>query len=114
MASSASVPSRVPASRSCQTSTAPAIRLRPNEHEGKPTHRRAARPARALVFDVFGTLVDWRGGVAREMRKLLRVGGEEADALHRRNLDLVLGRFGHDAAETLRRELTLAWHRLDA
>ena len=21
---------------------------------------------RALVFDVFGTLVDWRGGVARE------------------------------------------------
>src|SRR4029434_7910477 len=30
---------------------------------------------RALVFDVFGTVVDWRGGVAREVRRLLpRVG----------------------------------------
>ena len=26
---------------------------------------------RALVFDVFGTVVDWRGGVAREVRRLL-------------------------------------------
>jgi 2-haloacid dehalogenase len=35
--------------------------------------------------------------------------------LHRRNLDLVLDRFGHDQAdEATRRELTLAWHRLDA
>jgi 2-haloacid dehalogenase len=36
------------------------------------------------------------------------------DTLHRRNLDLVLERFGHDAGEALRRELVLAWHRLDA
>ena len=27
---------------------------------------------RALVFDVFGTVVDWRGGVAREVARLLR------------------------------------------
>ena len=27
---------------------------------------------RALVFDVFGTLVDWRGGVAREVAPFLR------------------------------------------
>ena len=97
---------------------------------------------RALIFDVFGTLVDWRGGVARELRRHLHVGGEEAEAiadawrdeyqpgmeevragriafckldlLHRRNLDLVLDRFDHDASEATRRELVLAWHRLDA
>jgi 2-haloacid dehalogenase len=87
---------------------------------------------RALVFDVFGTLVDWRSGVARELRTHLHVGADEAEALadawrdeyqpameevragriafckldvlHRRNLDLVLER----------RALNLAWHRLDA
>jgi 2-haloacid dehalogenase len=97
---------------------------------------------RAVIFDVFGTLVDWRSGVARELCSHLRVSVEEADALadawrdeyqpameavragrigfckldalHRRNLDLVLDRFGHDADETTRRDLTLAWHRLDA
>ena len=97
---------------------------------------------RALIFDVFGTLVDWRSGVARDMRTHLRVNAEEADALadawrdeyqpameevragrlsfckldvlHRRNLDLVLDRFGHEANEATRRELVLAWHRLDA
>ena len=26
---------------------------------------------RALVFDVFGTVVDWRDGVARDVRRLL-------------------------------------------
>jgi 2-haloacid dehalogenase len=97
---------------------------------------------RALVFDVFGTLVDWRGGVAREVRA--RLGGNvdaEAfadawraryqpamarvrdglepyvalDVLHRRNLDDVLAAFdlGHVEAP-LRDELVLAWHRLDA
>jgi 2-haloacid dehalogenase len=97
---------------------------------------------RALIFDVFGTLVDWRSGVARDLRLHLRLGAEEADALadawrdeyqpameavragrigfckldalHRRNLDLVLDRFGHDADEATRRQLNLAWHRLDA
>ncbi len=97
---------------------------------------------RALIFDVFGTLVDWRSGVARDVRTHLRIGADEADALadawreeyqpamedvragriafckldalHRRNLDLVLDRFGHEADDATRRELTLAWHRLDA
>jgi 2-haloacid dehalogenase len=97
---------------------------------------------RALIFDVFGTLVDWRSGVARDLRVQLHLGAEEADALadawrdeyqpameavragriafckldalHRRNLDLVLDRFGHDADDATRRQLNLAWHRLDA
>ncbi len=97
---------------------------------------------RALIFDVFGTLVDWRSGVARDLRLQLRLGAEEADALadawrdeyqpameavragripfskldalHRCNLDLVLDRFGHDADDATRQQLNLAWHRLDA
>jgi 2-haloacid dehalogenase len=94
---------------------------------------------RALVFDVFGTIVDWRGGVAREVRRLLR--GVDAvaladawrgryvpsmegvrrgerplanlDALHRESLDALLADFGVDADEATRGELVLAWHRLD-
>lgn len=91
---------------------------------------------RALLFDVFGTLVDWRSGVARELRTHLHVSAEGADALadawrgeyqpameqvradrigfckldalHWRNCNLVLDRFGHEADEATRRELTLA------
>ena len=78
----------------------------------------------ALFFDVFGTLVDWRAGVAREAERILRPLGyrldwlafadawrdeyqpamEEVragqipfcklDLLHRRNLDRTLPRFG--------------------
>ena len=78
----------------------------------------------ALFFDVFGTLVDWRAGVAREAERILRPLGyrldwlafadawrdeyqpamEEVragqipfcklDLLHRRNLDRILPRFG--------------------
>lgn len=98
---------------------------------------------RALVFDVFGTLVDWRSSVAREVRQILspRVPDPEAfaddwrdqyqpameavrsgtlpfcklDVLHRHNLDRVLADRGlHDVDETTRRELNGAWHRLDA
>jgi 2-haloacid dehalogenase len=100
------------------------------------------RAVRALIFDVFGTLVDWRSGVARELQTHLRVSAQEADVLadawrdeyqpameevraghiafckldvlHRRNLDIVLERFGHDADEATRAQLNLAWHRLDA
>src|SRR3954452_25525028 len=32
----------------------------------------------ALVFDVFGTVVDWRGGISREVRGLL---GDRVDAV---------------------------------
>src|SRR6516165_1752546 len=81
-------------------------------------------PLKALFFDVFGTLVDWRSGVAREARALLEPRGytldwlavadawrgeyqgamEEVragripfcklDVLHRRNLERILPRFG--------------------
>lgn len=36
---------------------------------------------RALVFDVFGTVVDWRSGVAREARQFLERHGSSADPL---------------------------------
>ena len=100
---------------------------------------------RALFFDEFGTLVDWRTGVAREAETILKPlgysldwlafadawraeyqpGMEEVrtgripfsrlDVLHRRMLERLRPRFGLDKVdETVLRELTLAWHRLDA
>ncbi len=81
-------------------------------------------PVRALFFDVFGTLVDWRSGVAREAARVLaplepaldwaafadawrdeyqpaleevragRVPFCKLDVLHRRNLERILPRFG--------------------
>lgn len=100
---------------------------------------------KALIFDVFGTLVDWRTSIARETRKALSPLGIDTDwlafadawrneyqpameevrsghipfckldRLHRRNLDIVLERAGLDRVdEAVRRELNLAWHRLDA
>ena len=98
---------------------------------------------RALVFDVFGTLVDWRGSIAREVRAALGVrvpdpevfaddwraqyqpamekvrSGEwpfsKLDVLHRLNLDRVLADRGlHDVPDAVRADLNLAWHRLDA
>ncbi len=94
---------------------------------------------RALVFDVFGTVVDWRGGVAREVRRLLPGTGAEAfadawreryapsmnrvrrgervwanlDTLHRESLDTLLTDVGQAPGEAVRAELVLAWHRLD-
>jgi 2-haloacid dehalogenase len=79
---------------------------------------------KALIFDVFGTLVDWRTSIARESRQILSPLGIELDwlafadawrgqyqvtmeevragripfckldQLHRRNLDLVITTFG--------------------
>src|SRR5215510_3388924 len=79
---------------------------------------------KALFFDVFGTLVDWRTSIAREAEALLkpkgvtldyfayadawrgeyqgameevragRIGFSKLDILHRRKLDLILPRFG--------------------
>lgn len=84
----------------------------------------ATSPIKALFFDVFGTLVDWRSGVAREAESVLRPRGfaldwtafadawrdqyqpamEEVrsgrisyaklDVLHRRTLEIILPRFG--------------------
>src|SRR5271155_2193405 len=79
---------------------------------------------KALLFDVFGTLVDWRAGVAREAQSILtprgyaldwnafadawrdqyqpameevrsgRIPYTKLDALHRRTLKIVLASFG--------------------
>jgi len=84
----------------------------------------AAVPAKALFFDVFGTLVDWHQGVARESERILKPLGhsldwlvfaaawrdeyqpameevrsgrlpfERLDAVHRRMLELIVPRFG--------------------
>lgn len=89
---------------------------------------------RALTFDVFGTVVDWRSSIAREVDALARecgfdVDGERfadawrgryqpamervrrgevpwsnLDALHRRNLDEVLDEFAMDDLEERARE----------
>src|SRR5262245_63505551 len=78
---------------------------------------------KALFFDVFGTLVDWRSGVAREAERILaplchkldwiafadawrgqyqpgmeevrsgRIPFSKLDVLHRRNLERILPRF---------------------
>jgi 2-haloacid dehalogenase len=96
---------------------------------------------RALIFDVFGTLVDWRSGVARDVRAAFgpsvdadafadawrdeyqptmeevrsgRIAFSKLDVLHRRNLDRVLARRHIDADEPTRAQLNLAWHHLDA
>ena len=100
---------------------------------------------RALIFDVFGTLVDWRTSIVRETRLALeplgirvdweafadawrdqyqpamedvrsgRLPFSKLDVLHRRNLNIVLGRFGLERVdEPTRVHLNLAWHRLDA
>jgi 2-haloacid dehalogenase len=94
---------------------------------------------RALFFDVFGTLVDWRTSIVREARALLEPRGHaldwpafadawrgeyqgameevrtgriafcKLDVLHRRNLDLILPRFGlAGLGEGDRRALNLA------
>jgi 2-haloacid dehalogenase len=94
---------------------------------------------RALLFDVFGTCVDWRTSVAREAAALGLPGEQVADAwraryqpqietvrrgerewvtldvLHREALDDVLEELGLSGTVSAlqRDELTLAWHRLD-
>jgi 2-haloacid dehalogenase len=94
---------------------------------------------RALVFDVFGTLVDWRSGMARAFRASGLAGDpeEQADEWRARlwpalaevnagrrpwgNLDEVqlatlgdlLSQRGLRASPTTRAELVGGWHRLD-
>jgi 2-haloacid dehalogenase len=101
-------------------------------------------PVQALFFDVFGTLVDWRSGVAREAEALLSPLGyrldwsafadswraqyqpsldqvrsgaapfRKLDVLHRQNLVRILPQFGVSLSEAALDELNQAWHRLDA
>lgn len=93
-----------------------------------------------LVFDVFGTVVDWHGSIVREVQALYpqvdadafatawRAGYQPAmqrvrsgelgwtliDDLHRMVLDELLPRFGlSHLGETERDHLNRVWHRLD-
>ena len=93
-----------------------------------------------LAFDIFGTVVDWHGSIAREVAALCpavdanafalawRAGYEPAmqrvrsgelgwtriNELHRLILDDLLPRFGlTHLSETERAHLNHAWHRLD-
>jgi 2-haloacid dehalogenase len=108
----------------------------------KRVNSRIRPPPRALLFDVFGTVVDWHGSVAREARRVgrahgVRVDGEafadawragyrpamdrvrrgaipwrSLDELHRANLVPLLGRFGLRLAARELTELNGVWHRL--
>jgi 2-haloacid dehalogenase len=89
---------------------------------------------RALLFDVFGTCVDWRTSIRRELRErglpetladewralyqpqleTVRSGRRawvDLDVLHREALDRLLDEHGLTVADP--DELTRAWHRLD-
>lgn len=98
-----------------------------------------ANQIKVIAFDVFGTVVDWHGSVAREVAAMnlgvdpdafalaWRAGYKPAmrevmdsdewiilDDLHRRILDGVLHDFALDALpEAERQQLNLVWHRLD-
>ena len=91
---------------------------------------------RALLFDVFGTCVDWRTSIRREAERFglppqladawraeyqpqletVRSGKRpwvNLDVLHRIGLDRVLKDMELTLAEPQKAELTRAWHRLD-
>jgi 2-haloacid dehalogenase len=97
------------------------------------------RAVRALVFDVFGTLLDWRTGIAEafaasglphdpeeladdwrsryvpilaEVNDRKRAWGN-FDELHLETLDALLRDRGLDASPDTRRRLVRAWHALD-
>src|SRR3954468_13686350 len=91
---------------------------------------------RALLFDVFGTCVDWRTSIIRAAAahglppeladawraqyqpqlETVRSGARpwvNLDVLHRVGLNRALEDLGLELGEPARAELTLAWHRLD-
>jgi 2-haloacid dehalogenase len=98
------------------------------------------KPPKVLAFDVFGTVVDWHGSIAREVDAMkLGVSGDDfalawragyqpamrrvmagelgwtlIDALHRMILDELLLRFGiAHLDEARKKHLNKVWHRLD-
>lgn len=106
-----------------------------------PTLKPENLQVKVLAFDVFGTVVDWHGSVAREIDRMrLGVDGSEfalawrdgyvpamkkvrsgeldwtlIDDLHRMILDGLLVRFGITSLdEAQKRHLNKVWHRLDA
>lgn len=100
---------------------------------------RLAGEVDVLAFDIFGTVVDWHGSIAREIAALHpqvdadafalawregyrpamarvmsgELGWTLIDDLHRMILDAILPRFGlGHLDEAARRQLNRAWHRL--
>jgi len=73
-------------------------------------------PVKALAFDVFGTVVDWRALYQPAMARV-RSGEKpftKLDRLHRMNLDTVLQRYGISGIDASELDwLNRAWHRLD-
>lgn len=96
---------------------------------------------RILVFDIFGTVVDWHGSIVQELQQrfpqvdadafalawragyqpameAVRSGGRgfvRLDVLHREILDAILPSFGLDhLGDTERADLNRVWHRLAA
>jgi len=97
---------------------------------------------KALLFDTFGTVVDWRGSIIREVRRVGREKGVRADwaafadawragykpamdrvrrgalpwqtidQLHRMILNELLARFNLRLTEREKQDLNRAWHRL--
>ncbi|MBX3610798.1 MAG: haloacid dehalogenase type II [Hydrogenophaga sp.] len=94
-----------------------------------------------LIFDIFGTVVDWHGSIVREVSALYpqvdadafalawrggyqpamqrvrsgELGWTRIDDLHRMILDQILPRFGLEhLSEVERAHLNRVWHRLDA
>jgi 2-haloacid dehalogenase len=94
---------------------------------------------RVLAFDVFGTVVDWHGSIAREvdamrlgvdggafalawragygpaMQRVMagELGWTLIDDLHRMILEEILRKFHVDLDEAQKKHLNKAWHRLD-
>jgi 2-haloacid dehalogenase len=90
----------------------------------------AKQQVQALLFDVFGTVVDWRGSLIRELtafgdgRGLYQPGMEEVrsgrrewtilDVLHRESLLVLLDKYAiKGLAEHEIKHLVTIWHRLD-
>ena len=100
-----------------------------------------AASVKVLAFDIFGTVVDWHGSIAREvdamqlgvdggtfalawragyqpaMQRVMRgeLGWTRIDDLHRLILDELLTRFGiAHLTEPQKQHLNKVWHRLDA
>ena len=98
------------------------------------------QPPKVLAFDIFGTVVDWHGSIAREVDAMnLGVSGDQfalawragyqpamrrvmsgelgwtlIDDLHRMILDEILLRFGiAHLDESSKKHLNKIWHRLD-
>jgi len=108
------------------------------QHPPTITRPAAFADVRALCFDVFGTVVDWHGSIAAEVRALgLPVDGgafalawragyapamqqvrsgtlpwTNIDGLHRRILDGLLAEHGIALDEAAREKLNRIWHRL--